>query len=157
MGFIYRTDEDEIVQAVGTALPRPPRGPRQCRAHSLDDFNLVGSVYKPPPGPSRPPDLWRTVLSFFFPLGHFRPFGFLGFRPGFPSPGLLYGLVWRDLLYDFPIFLLVTPIFTCFLGGVLRAVFGVFFVLFIFSRVRTALPIYGFDFSIASYSFLLMW
>ena len=30
-------------------------------------------------------DLWRTVLSFF-PLGHFRPFGFLGFRPGFLRP-----------------------------------------------------------------------
>ena len=38
VGFIYRTDEDEIVQAVGTALPRPPRGPRQCRANRLDIF-----------------------------------------------------------------------------------------------------------------------
>ena len=38
VGFIYRTNEDEIVQAVGTALPRPPRGPRQCRAHGLNNF-----------------------------------------------------------------------------------------------------------------------
>ena len=54
-----------------------------------------------------------------------------------------------------PIFQLVTPIFPCFFGGVLRAVFRSFLRFFIFSRVRTALPIYGFDFSIASYSFFV--
>ena len=41
----------KIVQPVGTALPRPPRGPWQCRANSLNDFILVGSVYKPHLGP----------------------------------------------------------------------------------------------------------
>ena len=38
VGFIYGTNEVEIVQAVGTALPRPPRGTRQCRAHRLNNF-----------------------------------------------------------------------------------------------------------------------
>ena len=145
-----------MVQPVGTALPRSPRGPWQCRANSLDDFNLVGSVYKPPPGPSRPPDLWRTVLSFFSS----RPFPALRVSrvsSRVSEPG---SLVWSRLARFFvglPIFQLVTPIFPCFFGGVLRAVFRSFLRFFIFSRVRTALPIYGFDFSIASYSFLLMW
>ena len=123
----------KIVQPVGTALPRSPRGPWQCRANSLNDCLLVGSVYKPHLGPH---DL--RLVAHGSVLFSSRPFPALRVSrvsSRVSEPG---SLVWSRLARFFvglPIFQLVTPIFPCFFGGVLRAVFRSFLRFFYFFRV----------------------
>ena len=79
---IVQNAQNKNVQPVGTALPRSPRGPWQCRANSLDDFNLVGSVYKPHLGPHDLPTCGARSCPFFLSAIS-GPSGFSGFVPGF--------------------------------------------------------------------------
>ena len=69
-------------------LARHCRGPLGGRGSAVPTAWTISSSsvrYINPTWALTTSDLWRTVLSFF-PLGHFRPFGFLGFRPGFLRP-----------------------------------------------------------------------